>query len=116
VADRVSRPVVQSSAVSVVVGRVEVVAVAVTSVGRQVLNGFAQLATAVVGCMCAITSVTAVAECMCVAVAVEFTIVAIAGAAVAAHAYLMICRSRRQSCNYHIRMQSRVVSLPLTKL
>ena len=35
---------------------------------------------------------------VCVAVAVEFTIVAIAGAAVAAHAYLMICRSRRQSC------------------
>ena len=97
-ADRVSRPVVQSSAVSVVAGRVDVAAVAVTSVDPHVLNGLAQFATAVAGCMCAITSVTAVAECMCVAVAVEFTIVAIAGAAVAAHAYLMICRSRRQSC------------------
>jgi hypothetical protein len=87
-----------SFAVSVVVGRLAVVAVAVTTADRQVSNGHAQLATAVAGCMCAITSVTAVAECMCVAVAVEFTIVAIAGAAVAAHAYLMICRSRRQSC------------------
>ena len=75
----------QSSAVSVVVGRVEVAVVVVTTVDRQLLNGLARLATAVAGCMCAITSVTAVAECMCVAVAVEFTIVAIAGAAVAAH-------------------------------
>lgn len=67
-------------------GGVEVSAVAVTTVDREVLNGLAQLATAVAECMCATTSVTAVAECMCVAVAAEFTIIATAGAAVAAHA------------------------------
>jgi len=42
---------------------------------------------------------------MCVAVAVEFTIVAIAGAAVAAHNDL----PQSQAVVYHIRMQSRVV-------
>ena len=42
---------------------------------------------------------------MCVAVAVEFTIVAIVGAAVAAHNDL----PQSQAVMYHIRMQSRVV-------
>ena len=42
---------------------------------------------------------------MCVAVAIEFTIVAIAGAAVAAHNDL----PQSQAVVYHIRMQSRVV-------
>ena len=59
------------------VGGVELAAVAVTTVDRQVLNGLAQLATAVAGCICATISVTAVAGCMCVADAVGFTIVSI---------------------------------------
>ena len=41
---------------------------------------------------------------MCVAVAVEFTILAIVGAAVAAHNDL----PQSQAVMYHIRMQSRV--------
>ena len=93
------------AAVSVVVGGLAVAAVAVTTVDRQVSNGRAQLVTAVAGCMCASVSVTAVAGCMCVAVAVGFTIVAIWGAAVAAHNDL----PQSQAVVYHIRMQSRVV-------